>query len=110
MADTLTWHQNEPASHYGPPLCIATQKMFTHMVDNILIGKADNNELVQQLKGLFGMPNVTHSPDFANQLAAGVGSWQSLNWDPDVSYPEFYSASINGPHTDPTSYLILETS
>ena len=67
--------------------------MFTHMVDNILIGKADNEELVHQLKALFGMPNVTHSADFANQLAAGVGNWQSLNWDPAVSYPEFYSKS-----------------
>ena len=82
------WAYYEPPAHYGPQFCIATQKMFTHMVDNILIGQADNTELVQKLKSLFGMPNVTHIPDFANQLASGVGNWQSLNWDPEVSDPE----------------------
>jgi hypothetical protein len=89
------WAYYEPVSHYGPQFCIATQKMFTHMVDNILIGKADNTELVQKLKSLFGMPNVTHTPDFANQLAQGVAWWQDLNWDPEVSYPEFYQFCNN---------------
>ena len=85
------WAYYEPAAHYGPSFCIATQKMFTHMIDNILIGKANDKELVQKLKNLFGMENVTHTQDFANQLSQGVANWQSLNWDPAVSYPGFYT-------------------
>lgn len=66
---------------------MAAQKLFVDMVDNIVIGKSGNTELIQTLKDAFGMPNVTHIPDFTNQLASGVGWWQSLNWDPEVSYP-----------------------
>ena len=89
------WAYYEPVSHYGPPFCMSSQKLFTHMVDNILLGKSGNEELTQKLKTVFGMPNVTHKADFANQLAQGVGNWQSLNWDPEVSYPEFYNYCNN---------------
>lgn len=94
------WAYYEPAAHHGPQLCIDTQKMFIHMVDNILIDKADDIELVHELKSLFGMPNVTHTPDFANQLGSGPGWWQSLNWDPEISSPEFYSWCNNITSTD----------
>lgn len=74
---------------------MATQKLFTDMVDNIVIGKASNTALTQQLKAAFGLPNVTHIADFTNQLAQGVSWWQSLNWDPAVSYPDFYEYCNN---------------
>ena len=88
------WQYYEPVAEYGPPFAMATQKLFTNMVDNILIGKNDP-KLTKQLKDLFGLGNVTHDADFANQLAQGVGWWQSLNWDPKVSYPEFYQFCNN---------------
>ncbi len=74
---------------------MATQKLFTDMVDTILISKAENTALTQKLKAAFGMPNVTHAPDFANQLAQGVAYWQSLNWDPEISSPVFYEFCNN---------------
>lgn len=67
-----------------------TQKTFTHVIDSILIGKKDDVELVSTLKSAFGLGNLTYNDDFANQLAGGVGNWQSLNWDPEVSSDEFY--------------------
>lgn len=88
------WQYYEPAAQYGPPICMATQKVFTHIIDTILIGNNDS-ALTLRLKNAFGMPNVTHDADFANQLANGVGWWQSLNWDPEVSYPDFYEFCNN---------------
>ena len=88
------WQYYEPPAEYGPPFAMATQKLFTHIVDNILIGNSDA-ALTKQLKSAFGLPNITHDADFANQLAAGVGWWQSLNWDPLVSYPDFYEFCNN---------------
>ena len=88
------WEYFAPVEQYGPPLCIATQKLFTHVVDNILIGKNDS-ALTAQLQAAFGMPNVTDVRDFANQLSGGIGYWQSLNWGPEVSSPEFYNYCNN---------------
>ena len=88
------WEYYAPAAEYGPPFCMATQKLFTHMVDNILIGKNESS-LTMKLKSAFGLENITHDADFANQLAAGVGWWQELNWDPEVSDPEFYNFCNN---------------
>ena len=84
------WQYYEPVAHYGPQECMSTLKVLTHMVDTILIDKADDTDLRAKLQAAFGLPNVTHIPDFANQLASGVGNWQSLNWDPEVTYDEFY--------------------
>lgn len=64
------------------------------MVDNILISKNSAN-LTQSLKELFGLGHITDDSDFANQLAQGVGWWQSLNWDPEVGYPDFYEFCNN---------------
>lgn len=88
------WAYYELVVQYGPPDCIAAQKTFTHIADNILIGKNDSS-LTATLKEAFGLPNITHLPDFTNQLAQGVGWWQSLNWDPEISDPEFYSFCAN---------------
>lgn len=88
------WEYYEPIATYAPPDCIAAQRTLTHIVDNILIGK-NNSNLTQQLKTAFGLPNVTYDNDFANVLAGGIGNWQSLNWDPAVSSPEFYNYCAN---------------
>jgi len=88
------WEYYEPVATYGPPDCIAAQKTFTHIVDNIVIGK-NNSDLTTELKTAFGLENITHIADFANQLAGGVGNWQSLNWDPAISSPEFYNFCAN---------------
>jgi len=88
------WEYYDPVVQNAPQDCIATQKTFTHIVDNILIG-TNENELTTQLKITFGMPNVTYNNDFANQLARGISWWQSLNWDPMVSNDEFYRYCAN---------------
>lgn len=77
------WQYYEPAAEYGPQFCIATQKLFTDMVDNILT-KGGEKGMEKKLKKLFGLQDVSHTPDFTNQLAQGMGWWQSLNWDPEV--------------------------
>jgi hypothetical protein len=75
------WQYYDPVAEYGPAFAMATQKLFVEMIDTIVIKKADNKALTQKLKAAFGMPNVTHVADFTNQLAQGVGWWQSLNWE-----------------------------
>lgn len=102
------WAYYEPVAEYAPPACSATQKTFTHIVDNILIGKKTNTKLTQMLKSAFGLGNLTHSDDFANELASGVGNWQSLNWDPELSSPEFYNFCDNLTSTD-TLYPATES-
>lgn len=92
------WQYYEPVSQYGPPACIAAQKAFTFVADNVLMGGSANS--VQKFKDLFGLGNVTSNADFANQLAQGVGWWQSLNWDPLVSYPDFYQFCDNITHAN----------
>lgn len=52
---------------YGPKKCVAAQKTFTHMVDNILIGK-NNSSLTREPKDAFGLGNATHDDEFANQF------------------------------------------
>lgn len=93
------WAYYEPVAQYGPPACIAAQKTFTHIVDNIIIGKKDA-KLTSTLKNAFGLGNLTYNDDFANELSSGVGNWQSLNWDPAVSSPEFYNFCNNISSTD----------
>lgn len=88
------WQYYEPAATYGPPFCIATQQLMTDMVDNILIGKNDST-LTNKLKEAFGLEGLANNADFANQLSQGMGWWQSLNWDPAVSYPDFYQFCNN---------------
>lgn len=60
------WAYYAPVAEYGPPFCISTQKLFTDMVDNILIGK-DDPALTSKLKHLFDLGDVTNVADFANQ-------------------------------------------
>ncbi len=74
------WEYFAPIAEYGPAFAMKTHRMFTQMIDNILIGKSDNQTLRTELKTAFGLPNVTHDADFANQLASGLSWWQELNW------------------------------
>lgn len=93
------WQYYDAIATYGPEKCIEAQKTFTHMVDNILIGKNDH-DLTMTLKDAFGLGNITYDDDFANQLASGIGNFQSLNWDPEVSSDEFYNYCGNISSTD----------
>lgn len=93
------WQYYDAIANYGPSKCIKAQQTLTHMVDNILIGK-NNHDLTMTLKDAFGLGNITYDNDFANQLASGIGNFQSLNWDPEVSSDEFYNYCANISSTD----------
>jgi hypothetical protein len=56
------------------------------MVDNILIGKNDSGTTAE-LKGAWGLPNVTHDDDFAAVISRGIQGWQGKNWDPETNDP-----------------------
>lgn len=83
------WEYYEPVAEYGPPNCIAMQRTLINIVDNIL--SQNDEDLTAQLQEAFNMPNITYTDDFANQISGGIAYWQSLNWDPEVSSPEFYN-------------------
>ncbi|MCJ1287163.1 hypothetical protein MMC26_006511 [Xylographa opegraphella] len=80
------WEYYEPVRQYGPAECITTTQSVMHVVDTILL---NHTSLTGQLKNTFLMPNVTYNNDFASVLGAGVGGWQSRNWDPAVNDPSF---------------------
>jgi hypothetical protein len=58
------------------------------MMDNILIELKDP-ATTAELKGVFGLPNVTYDNDFAQAVAVGLDDWQGKNWDPAVNDPSF---------------------
>jgi hypothetical protein len=100
------WAYFEPIRVYAPPTCVSYTQKITHMVDNILIGLNDSTT-TKELKGLFGLPNVTYDNDFASVLSNGIYGWQNKNWDPAVNYPDFdnycgniSSTSITYPATE----------
>ncbi|KAG9236991.1 putative serine protease K12H4.7 [Amylocarpus encephaloides] len=82
------WAYFEPIRVYGEPTCITYAQKITNMVDNILM-KVNTTDTTAELKGAFGLPNVTYDDDFAVVLSAGIGSWQGRNWDPDLNDPTF---------------------
>lgn len=81
------WEYYTPIIENGPPACISTQKKLTHIVDTLLL--KNQTDLTYQLKASFGLPNITHDKDFASALSAGVTTWQSRNWDPEIGSPAF---------------------
>jgi len=93
------WQYYAAIAKYGPKDCIKAQQTLTHMVDNILIGKNDT-DLTMVLKNAFGLGNLTYDNDFASILSSGIGNFQSLNWDPEISSPEFYNYCANISSTD----------
>lgn len=112
------WQYFAPIAEYGPADCMTAQKTFTHIVDNIVIGKNDS-DLTTELKSLLGLQNLTHIEDFANVLSTPLGAWQALNWDPSVSSSTFYrycanitASEVLYPATEPlrssASHLISE--
>lgn len=82
------WAYFEPIRVYGEPACIENTQKITNMMDNILIG-LDDSATTAQLKGAFGLPNVTYDDDFMYAIASGIESWQGKNWDPELNDPTF---------------------
>ena len=78
------WQYYEAARLYAPRDCVVATQKLTHMVDNILIGKA-GTDYVQRLKTAFGLGNLSRSDDFANAISWGISGLQGLNWDPAVN-------------------------
>ncbi|KAI8949224.1 peptidase S28 [Xylaria longipes] len=79
----------EAAAVYGPPDCVEKTRKITDIIDKILIRKK-GSKYVSQLKGVFGLPNVTHDGDFASTINGGIYGLQSLNWDPTQSSNQFF--------------------
>ncbi len=82
------WQYYEAARLYAPRDCVVATQKLTHVVDNILIGKA-GTDYVQRLKSAFGLGNLTRSDDFANAISWGISGLQGLNWDPAVNDTDF---------------------
>jgi hypothetical protein len=82
------WSYFEPVRVYADQECVLNVQKITHMVDNILIG-LNNSKITADLKGVFGLPNVTYDDDFASVLSYGVQTWQSKEWDPAENDPSF---------------------
>ena len=89
------WEYYEAARIYAPKDCVAVTQKLTHMVDNILLNKA-NAPYIQRLKTAFGLGNLTRSDDFANTISSGIAGLQGLNWDPAINSTDFgvYCANI----------------
>lgn len=82
------WTYYEPIRIYADHDCISNTQKIIHVVDNILIG-LNKSETTAELKGVFGLANVTHDDDFASVLTSGISSWQNRNWDPAENDPSF---------------------
>jgi hypothetical protein len=76
------WQYYEAARLFAPSDCVVNTQKLTHMVDNILIGKAET-EYVPRLKAAFGLGNLTLNDDFANTISFGIAGLQGLNWYAD---------------------------
>lgn len=88
------WQYYEAHRLFAPTDCVTATQKLTHMVDNILINKADT-EYTQRLKTIFGLGNITRSDDFANTLSWGIAGLQGMNWDPAVNDTGFGSYCNN---------------
>lgn len=82
------WAYFEPIRVYGEPACISNIQKITHALDNILIGLNDS-ATTAELKGAWGLPNVTYDDDFMYTLTSGLDTWQNKNWDPALNDPTF---------------------
>jgi hypothetical protein len=68
--------------------CAANTQKIINMVDNILIG-INNTDTTAELKGVWGLPNVTYDDDFASVLSYALDDWQNKIWDPAENDPSF---------------------
>lgn len=82
------WVYFEPIRVYANQECIHNTQKITNMMDNILLGLNDP-AATAELKGVFGLPNVTYDDDFAYVISYGIHAWQSKNWNPEVNDPSF---------------------
>jgi hypothetical protein len=87
------WAYFEPIRVYAPPACVSTTQKVINVVDNIIF--SGNNASITELKGAFGLPNVTYNDDFAAAVGFGIDSWQNKNWDPAVNDPTFAQFCAN---------------
>jgi hypothetical protein len=92
------WEYFEAARLYAPAECVETTQKLTHVMDNILLHKGDDDK--QKLKDVFGLGNLTHNTDFADVLNGGISGLQSTNWDPAVSSPRLSRYCSNMTSTD----------
>jgi hypothetical protein len=90
-----------------------TQKI-THVIDNILIG-LNNKKTTAELKGVFGLPNVTYDDDFASIVGSGIDAWQGKVWDPAENDPTFdlfcgniTSKSLLYPHNNDRTRIVKD--
>ena len=83
------WGYFTAATEFGPEECIATAKKLTHVLDNILIGKA-GTEWPDRLKAAFGFAPQISAPDLASNAIGGLYDLQSYNWDPEVGRTSFF--------------------
>ncbi|TVY56542.1 putative extracellular serine carboxypeptidase [Lachnellula suecica] len=100
------WTYFSPIAEYADQDCIAITKKVINTADAIIF--SGNNASIAELKGVFGLPNVTYDNDFAAVIGYGIDSWQGRNWDPalnDRTFDEFCanitSSSILYPSTTP---------
>jgi Serine carboxypeptidase S28 len=88
------WEYFEAARRFAPEGCAVATEKLTNIVDNVLLG---NDEIAKkELRGVFGLGNLTHDTDFALVLSRGIEGLQDTNWDPEVSSPcfSFYCANV----------------
>ncbi|EUC41319.1 hypothetical protein COCMIDRAFT_8964 [Bipolaris oryzae ATCC 44560] len=95
------WEYFEPARIYGPPDCIKNTQLLIDVVDGILLRQNDTS-LVQSLKNVFGLGQVTDNRDFANQLT-GIYGLQSTSWDPEENSPSFFNYCQNITNEEPVA-------
>lgn len=89
------WQYYEAAALFGPPACVDSTRKLTHIVDNILKGRANDDAQAQRLKGAFGMANITYNDDFAVAINDGIHELQKYNWDPAAGSDEFFNYCKN---------------
>lgn len=82
------WAYFEPIRVYANPTCVSYTQKVTNMADNILI-KLNDSATTAELKGVFGLPNVTYNDDFMTVVGYGIDAWQGKNWDPAINDPSF---------------------
>ncbi|KAI9641177.1 hypothetical protein NHQ30_009977 [Ciborinia camelliae] len=96
-AITDYWQYFEPIRVYAEPKCIKNTQFITNSMDNIVIGQEKNTALVQELKTVWGLPNVTYTNDFMSVVMYGMWEWQSKNWDPAIEgtpYFDYYCGNV----------------
>jgi hypothetical protein len=91
------WEYYDIIRQFAPKECSVTTQKLTNVVDNILIGKKDDEDLMMRLKEAFLLPNVTVTGDFTSALSSGLGAWQSRNWDPALNSKrsDYYCGNVS---------------